>query len=254
MYEEDFDSNDECHRTLDAYVAKTASAVSPEQQTFTSFNEILESSASIIDQLSLGSNTESVVQQTESTPNDEVAEERLDSWLDELESKPSALEDKSAYVSRRLSSTSSNESGQNPLVTKFEDAEDSDNDSQVQSNYHGSASCSTTGFTVVRPPKSPKTASVSQWNVASNCLYFQKHPTLKTSSALEDFLAPEQSPKLRESKPKPKKKTKKASDKSSKKKPSKRNDVSNILVEDEQPIEIGNEQYDPIWPPDFAII
>jgi hypothetical protein len=157
MYEEDFDSNDECHKTLDAYVAKTASAVPPEQQTFTSFNEILESSASIVEEVSVGSNTESVVQQAESTPNDDAAEERLDSWLDDLESKPSTVEDKSAHASRRLSSSSSNESGQNPLVAKFEDV-DSESDSQLHS--HGSTSCSTTGFTVVRPPKSPKTASV----------------------------------------------------------------------------------------------
>jgi hypothetical protein len=70
---------------------------------------------------------------------------------------------------------------------------------------------------------------------------------LKTSSALEDFLTAEQSPKLKESKSKAKKKTKKASDKPVKKKSSKKEDVSNILVEDQQPNESsGHDQYDPI--------
>ncbi|KAI6191928.1 Methyltransferase [Aphelenchoides bicaudatus] len=175
-FEEDFDSNDECHKTLDAYVAKSATVVSPEQQTFTSFNEILESSA-IADFLQ----------------------------------------------------PPSNESGQNPLVAKFEDAEDdSETDSQVQS--HGSTSCSTAGFTVVRPPKPPKNVS--------------KQPAFKSNpSALEDFLtSPEKSNESRT-----KKKAKKVSSDKPKKKSTKKNDVTNILVEDQQPMDSKHsDQYDPI--------
>lgn len=149
LFEEDFDSNDECHKTLHSYVSKPVSNV-PQDEMLTSFNEILDPNASIAEELSGSLNLDSDVQQIETPQNVESPEEKLDSWLDEIKSKPSIPEKPS---NKRLSSTSSNESGQNPLVAKFDDVSDSE-DSQIN-NSHGSTSCSTAGYSnSPRPAKS----------------------------------------------------------------------------------------------------
>jgi hypothetical protein len=122
MFEEDFDPNDECHKTLHSYVSKVA----PRTEELTSFNEILETNPSIAEDfsgsLSLNSDPQAISQNIETSP-----EEKLDSWLDDMEIKPQITEKKPT----RLSSTSSSgESGQNPLVTKFEDVSDSESCSE----------------------------------------------------------------------------------------------------------------------------
>ena len=111
MFEEDFDSEDECHKTLHSYVSKASNIVPQSEEVLTSFNEILETNASIVEEQSESLTLEEGAQQT---PQQVDTELRLDSWLDAVEeNRPSNV--------RRLSSTSSSESGQNPLVAKFED-------------------------------------------------------------------------------------------------------------------------------------
>lgn len=148
MFEEDFDSNDECHKTMSSYVSKSKLAAPQTDEMLTSFNEILDTNASIAEELSESLNLDSDVQPTETPQKLESPEEKLDSWLDEMETKAPVVE---KQVGRRLSSSSSSsdEAGQNPLVAKFEGSEDDESDSQLQS--HGSTSCSTTAGYINSP-------------------------------------------------------------------------------------------------------
>lgn len=179
MYEEDFDSNDECYKTLDEYVVKSASTPVPplEQQTFTSFKEILKSTTNVTDESSVGGNTglDTPRTEVELDKNVETPEEHLDSWLDDLESK--TPEKKSLHVSRLSSSSSEDEQNSNPLVTNFEDTADSGSESQAQS--HGSTSCSTTGVVDIRSTKPIKSDSVLKHLRSLMCLILEASDVIK---------------------------------------------------------------------------
>ncbi|KAI6205207.1 Methyltransferase [Aphelenchoides besseyi] len=215
VFEEDFDSNDECHKSLHSAIPKINPGITtsaPISRNFTSPSTDPSTPSKSVESTTTGGHVQK--------PN--LPEEQLDTWLDSLEEQPKVLQPSK--------SKKADYDGVNPLVAKFEDL-CSDSETPEEEGRDDSTSRSTSGFTVV-PVVKGKT---------------KQKPTHSpvVSSVLDDFLGPSEEVTAKTTRTKKTKKTTKLSAEKSPRKTKKKVKPS-ILVDDHPTVQVDVDEYDPL--------
>ncbi|KAI6173633.1 RING-type domain-containing protein [Aphelenchoides besseyi] len=216
VFEEDFDSNDECHKSLHSAVPKMNPSITtsaPISRNFSSPSTDHSTPSKTIEPI-----ITSAVAHVQK-PN--FPEEQLDTWLDSLEEAKDPQSSKAKKADN---------DGVNPLVAKFEDL-GSDLETPEEESREDSTSRSTSGFTVVPVVK----GKTKQKPIHSPVV----------SSVLDDFLGPPEEVSTKITRAKKAKKTAKLNvEKSSRK--TKKKVKQSILVDDHVAVQVDADEYDPL--------